>query len=132
MVFLSHSLTFSSCIPHSISSNSLSSKNWSQWRGTTSLNPSRNALVCSCTPLFRRHWRTNLRQEERGLIQITDKATFLHSFIVQYTSLAAKACQLNTNFSYNLTDSPSFNSLDVLLLVLPCDQDALSPRLELM
>lgn len=38
-----------------LTSNSFSSKYCSHWRGTTSLNPSRKALVCSWTPREKRH-----------------------------------------------------------------------------
>ncbi|CAB1340796.1 unnamed protein product [Coregonus sp. 'balchen'] len=55
-----------SCMPHSITSSSFSSKYWSHCRGTTSLKPSRKALVCPSTPRENRHSAINLRSLPSG------------------------------------------------------------------
>lgn len=62
MVFLCQSSISISCMPHNISSSSRSSKYLSHSRGTTSLNPSRNAVVWSLIPLVIRHSVINLRK----------------------------------------------------------------------
>lgn len=47
-----------------LTSSSFSSKYCSHWRGTTSLNPSKKALVCSCTPRENRHSAIKLKQKK--------------------------------------------------------------------
>lgn len=62
MVFRCQSSISISCMPHNISSSSRSSKYLSHSRGTTSLNPSRNACVWSLMPLVIRHSVINLKK----------------------------------------------------------------------
>ena len=64
-MFLSHTKEGPN-LPQSISSSSLSSKYWSHWRGTTSLNPSRNAFICSSTPRLKRHCTISLQSKDEA------------------------------------------------------------------
>lgn len=94
-----------------LTSSSFSSKYWSHWSGTTSLKPSRKALVWPSTP--RENLHSAIRLQGRQQNSTLEKVPF---------SVFYSKCWSNCGYP----------KPDILLLVLLCEKDIGTIRFEVM